>query len=245
MKNILLTASLIVAALAAVGIYGARSFLKPVPPAPGIASPSEAPAVPTNLPPLEQSDELFREKAGALSGAPEFRAWLKLESLIARATGAMNMIAAGNVPRETFAPFAPRGKFRVIKKEGRLFADPASYARYDGFAALVSKIDAVAAARLFEDLMPLFDAAQRNLGDKNASARTAFFAAAKELLELPVFEGELPLKEGSKGIGWAYADDRMENQSPARKQLMRMGPKNQTAIQNKLRAVVLALGLKP
>ena len=110
---------MIVAALAAVGIYGARSFLKPVPHTPGISSPSEAPAVPTNLPPLEQSDDLFRQKAGPLSDAPEFRAWLKLESLIARATGAMNMIAAGNVPRETFAPFAPASiSIRAMNSSG-------------------------------------------------------------------------------------------------------------------------------
>lgn len=242
MKNVLIAASLLVAAVVAVGLYGARSFLRTAPETPGISSPSEAPAVISNLPPLEQSDDLFRLKAASLSDAPAFKEWLKLESLIARLTGAMNAVAAGAVPRETLAPFAPRGKFRVIKKEGRVFADPASFSRYDGFTALVSKIDAVAAARLFEDLMPLFDAAQRNLGDKNTSARAAFFAAAKELLDLPVFEGELPLKEGKKGIGWAYADDRMENQSLARKQLMRMGPKNQAAIQAKVRAVVLALG---
>lgn len=244
MKNKgLLVAALIVAAVAAVGIYGARTFLKPVPPQGFASGPADdAPALPSNLPPLEQSDELVRERAAGLSAEPAFREWLKLESLIARLATAMSMIADGAVPRETFAAFAPRGKFRVVKKEGRVFADPASYARYDAFAGLVSRVDAVAAARLFEELMPLFDAAQRGLGGKTVSARAAFFAASRELLDLPVFEGELPLKEGKKGVGWAYAEDRVENQSPVRKQLMRMGPKNQAAIQAKLRAVVLALG---
>jgi len=245
-----LVAALIVAAVAAVGIYGARTFLKPAPPAEGMASgpADEAPALPSNLPPLEESDDLVRARAAGLSAEPAFREWLKLESLIPRLASAMNMIANGAVPRETFAAFAPRGKFRVIKKEGRIFADPASFARYDAFAGLVSRVDAVAAARLFEELMPLFDAAQRGLGEKNASARSAFFAAAGELLDLPVVEGEIPLKEGKKGIGWAYAEDRLEIQSPARKQLMRMGPKNQALVQAKLRAVLLALGaadLKP
>lgn len=243
MRNVLIGAAVVVAFVVGVGIYGARSFLKTGADAPGLASsPSETPAVPTNLPPLEQSDALVRERAGALSDAPAFKEWLKLEALIARLASAMNMIAGGTVPRETFAPFAPKGKFRVIKKEGRIFADPAAYARYDGFAVLVSKVDAVAAARLFEELLPLFDAAQRNLGEKNTSARAAFFAAAKELLDVPALDGELPLTEGKKGLGWAYADERLESQSPARKQLMRMGPKNQAVIQAKLRAVVLALG---
>lgn len=243
MRNILIGAAAVVAFVVGVGIYGARSFLKTDASAPGLASsPSEAPAFPANLPPLEQSDDLVRKRAGALSSDPALASWLKLDALIPRLASAMSMIAGGTVPRETFAPFAPKGKFRVIKREGRIFADPASYARYDGFAAFVSKIDAVAAARLFEELLPLFDAAQRNLGEKNVSARAAFFAAAKELLDVPVLDGELPLMEGKKGIGWIYADERLESHSPARKQLMRMGPKNQAAIQAKLRAVVLALG---
>jgi len=238
-----LIAGVIIAAVAAVGIYGARSFLNPPAQGPGLSSDApEAPALPANLPPLEQSDDLFRVRALPLSEDPAFRQWLKLESLIARLTGALNAIAAGGVPRETFAAFAPRGKFKVIKKDGRIYADPASFARYDGFTALVSGVDAVAAAKVFEGLEPLFDAAQRGLGEKNASARSAFFAAAKEILDVPAMEVALDLKEGKKGIGWAYADDTLENQSLARKQLLRLGPKNQAVVQAKLRAVVLALG---
>lgn len=238
-----LVAGVIIAALAAVGIYGARSFLNPPALGPGISSTtSEAPELPANLPPLEQSDDLFSERALPLSEDPAFRRWLKLESLIPRVTGAMNAIAGGGVPRETLAPFAPRGKFKIVRKDGRTYADPASFARYDGFAAMVSRVDAVAAARVFEGLEPLFDAAQRGLGEKNTSARSAFFAAAKELLDVPAMDGALDLKEGKKGIGWAYVDDTLENQSLARKQLLRLGPKNQAVVQAKLRAVVLALG---
>lgn len=238
-----LVAGVIIAAVAAIGLFGARSFLKTPAPGPGLSSTApEAPPLPANLPALEHSDDLVRQRAAGLSAEPAFHEWLKLESLIARLTSAMNVIASGGVPRETFAAFAPRGKFRVVKKEGRVFADPASFARYDAFAGLVSRVDAVAAARLFEELMPLFDAAQRGLGEKNASARAAFLAAAGELLDLPVVEGEAPLKEGKKGVGWAYADERLESLSLAQRQLMRMGPKNQASVQTKLRAVVLALG---
>lgn len=244
MKN---TGLLIVAALlaAVIGIFGARSFLKPAPAAPGLASaPSEAPAaLPPNLPPLEASDAFVRRRAGALSAAPAFQEWLRLESLIPRLTAAMNMIANGKVPRETFAAFAPRGKFLVVKKGGKIFAAPAGFARYDAFAEMVGRVDAVAAAKLFADLMPLFDAAQRGLGEKSPSAHEAFFAAARELLQLPVLEEEAALKEGKKGLGWVYVDEHLENLSPAQKQLMRMGPKNQAAVQAKLRAVVLALGV--
>ncbi|MDD5302696.1 MAG: DUF3014 domain-containing protein [Elusimicrobia bacterium] len=246
MKNPgLLIVAVLLAAGAAIGLYGARSLLKPAPAAPGISSlPPEAPAaLPPDLPPLEKSDEFVRRRAAALSSDAAFQEWLKKESLIPRLTAAMNMIANGKFPRDLFAAFAPRGKFSVVRKDGKILVDPASYARYDGVAAMVGRVDAVAAARVFTDLMPLFDAAQRGLGEKTASAHEAFFAAARELVDVPPLDGEAVLTAGKKGIGWVYADESLESLSPAQKQLLRMGPKNQAAVQAKLRAVVLALGV--
>ena len=110
--------------------------------------------------------------------------------------------------------------------------------------AAQKQVDAVAAAKVLEDLGPLFDAALRGLGEKRLSLREAFPAAAGELLQTPVLEGDIVLKEGKKGIVWIYAEERLESRSLAQKQLMRMGPKNQAAVQAKLRAVALALGAR-
>ncbi|PIR16158.1 MAG: hypothetical protein COV48_10435 [Elusimicrobia bacterium CG11_big_fil_rev_8_21_14_0_20_64_6] len=234
----------LLAAGAAIGFYGARTFFKPAPSMPGLASPQdeETPAVPSNLPALETSDDLVRSRAGALSSARAFQEWLKQEALISRLTAALNMIANGNVPREIFAGFAPREKFSIAKRDGAVSASPAAYARFDGFAAMVQGVDAVATARLFEELLPLFDAAQSALGERNADARATFLAAIRELLAAPLAEDAAALKEGKKGVGWDYADERLQSLSPAQKQLMRMGPKNQMLVQTKLRAVSLALG---
>lgn len=242
-NKVILIAVLVIAAVAAAGIYGARSFLAPPPPTAGLASPQPdaAPELPPNLPPLEESDAFVRKNSASLIAAPAFQEWLKLESLIPRLTSAMIQITDGQVPRDTFSRFAPRGKYRVLKQDGRLVPDPASYARYDAFTAMVASVDAVAAARLFERLLPLFDAAQRGIGE-TPGARDAFLAAARSLLAAPVPEGEVVLKEGKKGITWTYADEKLENLTPAQKQLVRMGPKNQAIVQAKLKAVVLALG---
>jgi hypothetical protein len=245
MKNTgLLIVAVLLAAGAAVGLFGARSFLKSPPPAPGLSSapPEAPPALPPNLPPLEKSDDLVRQRAGALSSDPALKEWLKQESLIPRLAAAMNMIANGRFPREIFGAFAPRGRFKVLAKGGRTVVDPASFARYDAFAAMVEKVDAVAAARALAELAPLFDAALRGLGERRTTLREAFPAAADELLQAPVPEGDIVLKQGKKGIVWVYAEDRLESRSLAQKQLMRMGPRNQAAVQAKLRAVALALG---
>ncbi len=241
--KVLLIVAVLLTAVAVVGIYGARSFFNPAPPLAGRSSPQPdaVPAISPNLPPLEDSDAFVRENAASLSGAPAFKEWLKLESLIPRLGAAMVQITDGQVPRDTFSQFGPRGKYRVLKKDGKLVPDPAGWARYDAFAAMVASVDAVAAARLFEKLLPLFDQAQRGLGE-TPGAREAFLTAARSLLAAPVPEGEVVLKEGKKGISWVYADEKLEGLSPVQKQLLRMGPKNQALVQAKLKAVVLALG---
>jgi hypothetical protein len=154
----------------------------------------------------------------------------------------MNMIANGRFPREIFAAFAPRGKFMVLRKNGGTFIDPAGFARYDAFAAMIGKVDAVAAAKVLEELRPLFDAALRGLGERRLTLREAFPAAAGELLQTPLLEGDIPLRQGKVGITWLYAEERFESRSLVQKQLMRMGPKNQAIVQAKLRALTLALG---
>lgn len=226
---------------AAVGVFGARYFLG-AEPAPGLSSPVTAAPAPSNLPPLENSDALAREKAAGLSADLSFREWLQLDSVIERLTAAINRTAHGQVPRDILAPFSPQEKFKVKTANGRVVIDPAGYARYDKVAAFAVSVNALDAANAFTYLLPLFDAAQRGLGEPNTSAKEALFTAVRELLAAPVLEGEIALKAGKKGIGWAYADDKLEALSPAQKQLIRLGPKNQALIQLKLRAIAQALG---
>ena len=245
MKNTgVMIAAFVLAAVAAVWLIGARLFLSSGAPTTGLSSrPVEAPAaLPANLPSLENSDALFRLRAGALSPDPMLQSWLKQESLIPRLAAALNMIANGRFPREIFAAFAPRGKFKVIRKNDGVFIDPASYERYDAFAAMIGKVDAVAAAKVLEELRPLFDAALRGLGERRLTLREAFPAAAGELLQTPLLEGDVALRQGKVGITWLYAEERFESRSLVQKQLMRMGPKNQAVVQAKLRALSLALG---
>ena len=242
MKNTkLVIVAVLLASGVAIGLYSTR---KPTPASPGISSSpiAEPAAIPANLPSLESSDELFRLRAGALSPDPMLQSWLKQESLIPRLAAAMNMIANGRFPREIFAAFAPRGKFKVLRKNGGTFIDPAGFARYDAFAAMISKVDAVAAAKVLEELRPLFDAALRGLGERRLTLREAFPAAAGELLQTPMLEGDIALRQGKVGITWLYAEERFEGRSLVQKQLMRMGPKNQAIVQAKLKALVLALG---
>lgn len=233
-------------------LFGAGAMLyfkKPAPPSmpaqqtPAPATP--APAQPTEpaepLPPLAESDAFFRKKLAALlQSNAAVEGWLKTDDLIRRAAAATALVAAGDSPRESLAFLAPKQKFKMIKKGGRMVADPASFARYDAVASAVASLDAQGAAKLVEQLDPLFQQACAELGAMNCSFKDSLLRSIRHLCAAPVPEGEPALR--AKVISYAYVDDRLEKLSKAQKHLLRMGPANQRKVQAKLRELGRALG---
>jgi DUF3014 family protein len=215
----------------------------PAPVAPAAPASVEAPAAPPSepLPKLQESDGFIREKFGPLTSDPAFASWLKTDDLLSRFAAAVNMVGQGKVPKDGLSFMAPHKKFKIRKKDGKLFADPASYSRYDGVATAVGSLDAAGAAALFQKYKPLFQEAYQGLGEQKGDVQDAMLRAVQELLKTPVPASPAPLKE--KGLVYAYVDDSLESLSPAQKQLLRMGPKNQAAIQAKLREFARALGV--
>jgi hypothetical protein len=199
----------------------------------------EAPGEP--LPKLEDSDGFVRPKAEELSSDATFRSWLKTDDLLSRLAAALNMIGAGKVPKDGLSFMAPRRKFSVLKKGGAIYSSPASDARYDAVATAFASIDAPKAAALFQRYKRLFQEAYRGLGENNGDVQDAIARAAKVLLAAPAGGAAAALKE--KGLVYAYADDSLENLSPAQKQLMRMGPANEAKVQAKVRELALAIGV--
>jgi hypothetical protein len=63
------------------------------------------------------------------------------------------------------------------------------------------------------------------------------------LLETPGPDASARLIRAPKGLGYRFADPRMEALSGAQKQLLRAGPANVQTAQSWLRAVALALGI--
>lgn len=238
MKNIALAVGLIAGGLI-LGVAGTRFFSKDAP-APGLSSAPVAPvALPPGLPRLEESDEYARAKAAALSADPAFAAWLKTENLLSRLALATSLIARDEVPRDALSFLAPKGKYAVVRRGGKIYADPRDAARYDGAAAVVSSLDANAVAAFLRGVEPLLDLA----GDRGERGgfRAAFSLAVIRLGQTPAATAEPELRETKKGIVYAYADESLEKLGPARKQLLRMGPKNQAAVQAKLEEILKAL----
>ena len=243
----IVAAVLIIAAGAALYVL-LRS--KPLPPNASTPASTLAPSVelggqlqPIVVPPLGESDPVVRALVRALSKAPAVAAWLTTNDLIRNFTVVVAAIADGSTPQRLLTPLRPSSAFQVVERDGRIYEDPQSYARYDGIADAVASIDPAAAASVYATLKPRISDAYRELGPADPSVDRVLERAIVVLLGTPVVEGPVALKR--KGIGYAYADDRLENLTAVQKQLLRMGPRNVRLVEEKLRAVGLVLGMQP
>jgi hypothetical protein len=219
-----------------------KSPATPPPAAPQAApeTPAPAPAAPAEpLPSLADSDGFFRKKIQGLVSSPALAEWLKTDDLIRRAAAATALVATGDSPRESLSFLGPKQKFKAAKKNGRMVIDPASYARYDAVASAVASLDAPGAAKVINQLDPLFQQACSELGAMNCSFKGSLTRAISHLLQTPVFDGDVPLR--LKVISYAFADEKTEKLSKAQKHLLRMGPANERKIQAKLQELSQAL----
>jgi Protein of unknown function (DUF3014) len=192
------------------------------------------------LPPLDETDALVRQLVGKLSSHPSVAAWLTTDGLILNFVTVTARIANGDTPVAELKGMSPAGRFRTRTSQGTLYIDSASYHRYDRYEA-ISALDARGTARLYATLKPRVRDAYRRFGGPDDEFDPVLQTAIGELLKVPVVTDDIALVP--KGIGYAFADARLERMSAAQKQLLRMGPQNVRAIQAKLRELAPYLGI--
>jgi hypothetical protein len=192
----------------------------------------------TPLPPLDAMDPLVRQLVSALSSHPKIAAWLTTDDLVRNVVVSVQNVAEGPSPKRHLKVIAPEGAFVVVNRGGRLVIDPRSYQRYDGHADAVGALDAAGTARLYETLKPRLDEAHKEL-DPGGTFDATLQRAIVALLSTPVVDGPLRLEPG--GGTYRFADPTLESLTPAQRQLLRMGPRNQRIVQQKLREIARQL----
>ena len=197
-------------------------------------------ATPIDLPPLDQTDPIVRDLVKRLSSHPTVAAWLATNGLIRNFTVALVNVAEGKTPAGHLQPLRPSSGFRVIERAGDLYVDPRSYERYDQLAAAVASIDPAGAARLYATLKPRIEDAHRDLGFPDVPVDRTLERAMVVLLGTPVLDSP---RVQPRGVGYGFADPRVEQLPAAQKQLLRMGGQNVRTIQTALRQIALALGI--
>jgi hypothetical protein len=236
-----------------IGAASYYAFLWKPRPAPAVSGTATAPArvsepLPalggkpdaTTIPPLDASDSVVRTLVQALSESAAVMAWLPTNGLIRNFTVVVSNIADGATPAKQLRVLKPSAPFRVVDRGGT-FADPRSYDRYNRIADAVTSIDPAGAAKLYATLKPRIEEAHRDLGASSESFDRSLERAIVALLDTPNLDS--PPRLRPKGIGYGYADDRLEDLTAAQKQLLRMGPRNVRLIKARLREIALALGI--
>ena len=215
-------------------------------PAPAVAQEQKGTALTGEnivLPPLPETDPVVRELVGRLSSHPTVLAWLATKGLIGNFTVVTHNISEGRTPVTHLKGLGPKAPFRTRSSGGTAYVDPRSYERYNGYADAVAALDATGTARLYLTLKPRILEAYGDLGYQGGDFDRVLERAIGELLEVPVVEGEVPLR--LKIVSYEYADEKLESLSPPQKHLLRMGPRNVQAIQAKLREIAALLNLNP
>jgi hypothetical protein len=250
-------AGLVLAALIVYVAFGRRGTPPPGAPAPqqvaaqpsapgprdGSVQPLGGEAAPIAVPPLDQSDPTVRELVGQITAHPRVLAWLATDGLIRAFTAAVVNIAEGRTPAVHFRVLRPSSRFAVVERDGILYLDPRSYARYDALAGALASIEPANAARLYATLKPRIEEAYRDLGQSDASFDNTLERAIVVLLDTPVPGDAVRLRRPTRGIGYAFADADLETLTAAQRQLLRMGPDNVREIQASLHAIAGALGI--
>ncbi|HTU99342.1 MAG TPA: DUF3014 domain-containing protein [Luteitalea sp.] len=194
-----------------------------------------------DLPPLDQMDSYVRPLLAALSARPELAALLASDDLVRRFVVSVDTIARGESPARQVKAVAPSGGFAVQSTREGLIADGRTYARYDGLVSLVGELDPAAMAAIYGRLQPRLDQAYGELGT-GGSFDDAMRRALVHLLRTPDLTGPPALRTAG-GTNYAYVDARLEGQSAAQRQLMRLGPERLARVKARLRAFGQALGI--
>lgn len=183
-------------------------------------------------------------------------AWLEGGDAVRRAAGAVYAVSQGQSPRVMMGFLDPGGSFIVDEQPGeapppvkgkkkgkpqpkpkpRYFISEKNDARYDAVTATFTSIDAAAAGRLYGKLRPYLDAAFREIAPPGKTFDAAFTQAVDRLAAVPITDGPREVVQAEVGVGYAWADPKLEALSPAEKHLLRMGPRNARAVVKHLQA---------
>ncbi len=194
-----------------------------------------------DVPPLGEADPVVRQLVQELSSHPQVLAWLTTDGLIRNFAVSVSNVAEGLTPSNHLQVLKPSAGFAVTQQGEYLFIDPRSYARYNTLADAVSGIDPDGAARLYTTVKPRLQEAYAELGFPDTAFDRAVERAIVLLLATPVPNETLRVEP--RGIGYGYADPRLEGLTGAQKQLLRMGPRNARMVQDSLRRTAVALGI--
>jgi hypothetical protein len=255
--------ALAIVALAAGGWWYQRSQVPtpapeaqalPVPPQPEPVAAASAPAAAASVAPLPEPKlaEGPLDEAGvgaalaAMVGPQAVRSLLISDDFVRRFVATVDNLGREHAPPRLWPAQPTPGRFQVIERDGRSYADPDNAARYTPWVLLAEQIDPGAAVALYGRMLPLLQVAYEELGYPGQRFHTRLMTVidqllasppAPELIALTLVEvkGEVPSER--PWVRYEYADPAFESASAGQKILLRVGAVNQRRLKAQLRAL--------
>ena len=151
-------------------------------------------------------------------------------------------IADKRTPARHLSVLRPSSNFRVIERDTSIYIDPRSYERYNALTAAVTSVNPAGSARIYATVKPRIEEAYRELGVTDVPFDRTLEGAIVMLLEGTLVV-EDPIRLEPRGVGYAFADPKLEALTPPQKQLLRTGARNVRLVQGSLREIAQALGI--
>jgi hypothetical protein len=226
----------------------------PAPPPPEPVAAASAPAAAASAVPLPEpkvaEGPLDESGVGAalaaLLGPQAVRKLLISDDFVRRFVVTVDNLGREQAPSQLWPAQPTPGRFQVIERDGRSYANPDNAARYTPWVLLTEQVDPVAAVVLYGRMLPLLQAAYEELGYPGQRFHTRLVTVIDQLLATPhapelipltlvEVKGEVPSER--PWVRYEYADPAFESASAGQKIMLRVGAVNQRRLKAQLRAL--------
>ena len=197
------------------------------PVSPAVILPPEPTVEP--LPSLFESDDPVRDALADIPLGTAGQQYLMPNNIIERSASLIYLTAQGDVPYKLVPIARPKAKFPIVDDGTQVVADPDGFTRYDPITGWIESLDAPALVDAFADFLPLFREAWGFYGEDP----NYFDLAVIETLDTIIATPEIDITEERlirKEAVWIYENPAIEALAPVQKQVLRMGPRNASAV---------------
>jgi Protein of unknown function (DUF3014) len=182
----------------------------------------------------------------ALVGPQAVRKLLINDDFVRRFVVTVDNLGREHAPPRLWPAQPTPGRFQVIERAGRSYANPDNAARYTPWVLLAEQIDPSAAVELYGRMLPLLQAAYEELGYPGQRFHTRLMTVIDQLLATPTapelipltlveVKGEVPSER--PWVRYEFTDPAFESASAGQKILLRVGVVNQRRLKAQLRAL--------
>jgi hypothetical protein len=184
------------------------------------------------LPSLFESDDPVRDALADIPLGTAGQQYLMPSNIIERSASLIYLTAQGDVPYKLVPIARPKAKFPIADDGTQVVADPDGFTRYDPITRWIESLDAAALLDAVAGFLPLFREAWGFYGEDPSY----FDLAVIETLDTIIATPEIDITEERlirKEAVWIYENPAIESLAPVQKQILRMGPRNASAVKQK------------